>query len=149
MEAACVSILVVFLWLRPYKETDDQGETNYSWINVSDAVLLTNLTLVAIFSSTLDESPKSHAGVKGFVNFLAYVPLMVLVFVLYRSADQYYRKKKRGDETKYQFIVRRLRHGKRFQYGADRLDQTEASATSDINAATAGTTMNRLSAPEY
>lgn len=145
LEAACATILVVFLWLRPYKEAGDPGQINYSWINVSDAVLLTNLTFVAIFSSTVDENPKSHGGVKGIVNALAYVPLIVLGFVLYRAFDQYFRKNNRGEQTKFQFVFNR----RRFQYGPNKA-ATEISTTSNIDdAATTAHTLHRLSGPDY
>jgi hypothetical protein len=101
LEGACVLILTVFVYLRPYKEGRSENETSYDWINLSDAVLLTNLTVIAIFSSVIEESPSASTrkGVGIFINFLAYVPLAVLAAVLYKAFQQYSQnRKKEGKE---------------------------------------------------
>ena len=144
LEAGSVVILITFVWLRPYKE-GAPGQTDYSWINISDAILLTNLVLVAIFSSAIEESPTTHTGMKIVVKILAYVPLVVLAAVLYRALDQYYLNHRREGQTKWEFIFKRRKANNRYR---DRPETVEAS-TSDNIETTAGYALNRRSGPEY
>ncbi|XP_031564322.1 uncharacterized protein LOC116299745 [Actinia tenebrosa] len=90
LEGACVLILTVFVYLRPYKE-GKEGETSYDWINISDAVLLSNLTVIAIFSSVIEESASKSVrkGVGVFINVLAYVPFVFLLYVSYKAIKGY------------------------------------------------------------
>ena len=81
LEASSVIIVVTCLYLRPYK-TGQNG--NYNWLNTLDAVLLTNLCFVVIFSSGIvsDESHSTQDGLVKTVNVLAYVPLVYLVILI-------------------------------------------------------------------
>ena len=81
LEVSCVIIVVTILYLRPYKT----GENNdYNWLNTLDAVLLTNLCFVVIFSSSTvsDASQSIQYGLEKTVNALAYVPLVYLVVLV-------------------------------------------------------------------
>ena len=66
-----------------------QKERSYEWINKSDVVLLTNLSLICVISSPLDTDP-SDQGFKIAVNILAYVPLVVLLALGLRMLRNYY-----------------------------------------------------------
>ena len=92
LEGACILILVIFAYLRPYKEARDvmlnQGESSYEWIYKSDVALLTTLALITVISSKIDCScfttKDGKKGLKVAVCVLAYVPLIVLLVLGYR-----------------------------------------------------------------
>lgn len=74
LEVTSIFIVVICLYLQPYNE-------QYQWFNRLDAVLLTNLCLVANFSSTY--APQSVPdGLEIAVNVLAYVPLVYLIILV-------------------------------------------------------------------
>lgn len=104
LETACVLILLIFAFLRPYKEAADvkEDEESYEWINKSDVALLTTLSLIAIFSSAIDASlsNKTRAGLRVFVYVLAYVPLLVLGVVTYRTVSRWRQKKTLRNELR-------------------------------------------------
>lgn len=90
LEVACVMILFVFSYLRPYKRAKNvkEGEPSYDWVNKSDALLLLNLCVMAVFSSaTENDNIQSHhrESLSVLVHILAYVPLLVLVSYVYRK----------------------------------------------------------------
>lgn len=116
LDTACVVSLGFFLYFRPYKEPNpvaendpqdeqedeqlyrccsscvintDDPENNYSWINTSDAILLTTLCVISVFSSQMPEYAGENAGEKMafqyILNVLAFIPLLVLVFVVIRA----------------------------------------------------------------
>ena len=80
LEVSCVLIVVTCLYLRPYK-SNRNGNADYDWLNTLDAVLLTNLCFVVIFSSSIisDASLSVQRGLEKIVNVLAYVPLAYLL----------------------------------------------------------------------
>ena len=90
LEGACILILVIFAYLRPYKEArdDNEGESSYEWIYKSDVALLTTLALITVISSKIDCScfttKDEKNGLKVAVCVLAYVPLIVLLVLGYR-----------------------------------------------------------------
>ena len=102
LESACVLILLTFAFLRPYKEAADvkEDEESYEWINKSDVTLLATLSLIAIFSSPMDGSllTSTRVGLTVFVKVLAYIPLVVLSMVTYRSVSRWQREKKLQSE---------------------------------------------------
>ena len=81
LEVSCVVIVVICLYLRPYRIGENE---DYSWLNTSDAVLLTNLCFVVIFSSNIVKDTPQYIqdGLKITVNVLAYVPLVYLVILV-------------------------------------------------------------------
>ena len=95
LEGICILILVTFAFLRPYKEAGDvkEGENSYEWINRSDVVLLTTLSLIAVISSPIDSSypttkQQKHA-LQIVVRIVSYVPLAVLLVLAYRVLKSY------------------------------------------------------------
>jgi len=82
-------ILVVFAYLRPYKEASDvrEDEKSYGWINKSDVALLTTLSLIAVVSSPIENQQKH--GLTVVVKILAYVPIVVLLVLAYRVLKNY------------------------------------------------------------
>jgi len=80
LEVLSVAIVVTCLYLRPYKSNETNNE-DYNWLNALDAVLLTNLCFIVIFSSSIvSEAPISvQKGLEKTVNVLAYVPLVYLL----------------------------------------------------------------------
>ena len=95
LEGACILILVIFAYLRPYKEARDvnEGESSYEWIYKSDVALLTTLALITVISSKIDCScfttKDEKKGLKVAVCVLAYVPLIVLLVLGYRVLRTY------------------------------------------------------------
>ena len=95
LEGACILILVIFAYLRPYKEARDvnEGESSYEWIYKSDVALLTTLALITVISSPIDSSSftteDEKKGLKVVVYVLAYVPLIVLLVLGYRVLRRY------------------------------------------------------------
>ena len=81
LEVSCVFIVVVCVYLRPYRTGENE---DYSWLNTLDAILLTNLCLVVIFSSSIvnDTTQSIQDGLTATVNILAYVPLVYLVILV-------------------------------------------------------------------
>jgi predicted outer membrane repeat protein len=76
LEASCIIVLGLFLYLQPYN-------TAYKWLNTLDAVLLTNLCLITVFSSALtsDAVDTTFDGLKTLVNVIAYIPMVYLVIL--------------------------------------------------------------------
>ncbi|EDO48138.1 predicted protein [Nematostella vectensis] len=75
LQASCMIILVVFVYLKPYKEEN-------KWINKLDATLLTNLSLITILSSALTQVNKDQSEIYvTIIKVLAYVPLVYLVYI--------------------------------------------------------------------
>ena len=103
LESSCVLILLTIAYLRPYKEAKDvkEDEESYDWINRSDVVLLATLTLIAVFSSPVesDWGDSTWLGFYIFVDFLAYIPLLVCAMVAVRSVRKYRREAKRDKEN--------------------------------------------------
>lgn len=89
LEASSVIIVVTCVYLRPYK-TDEND--SYNWLNTLDAILLTNLCFVVIFSSSVvsDASDAIQDGLKDTVNVLAYVPLVYLVCLICYNGWKYF-----------------------------------------------------------
>ena len=84
LQTVCIVTLAIFAFLKPYKQ-GRVGEESYSWINKSDAVLLTNLAVIATFSGAIGQSTASvDSTLEIFVDLFAYVPLAVLAVVVYR-----------------------------------------------------------------
>ena len=89
-QSVCILILVVFASLRPYIEARDvrQGERSYGWINVSDVVVLTTLSLISVLSAPIDSSYPASSSEKQclriVVKVLAYGPLLVAIALGYR-----------------------------------------------------------------
>ena len=107
LEASNVVIVVTCLYLQPYKTRPNQRNTNdnmnyepannaayedYSWLNTLDAILLTNLCFVAIFSTGIrsEASPSVQDGLEKTVNGLAYVPLVYLCCLLCYNGWKYF-----------------------------------------------------------
>lgn len=82
LEVSCVTIAVICIYLRPYRTTNENED--YSWLNTLDAVLLTNLCFVVIFSSSIvnDTSQSIQDGLENTVDVLAYVPLVYLIILI-------------------------------------------------------------------
>ncbi|XP_078371417.1 uncharacterized protein LOC144655071 [Oculina patagonica] len=85
LEGCCILILLIFAILRPYKEARDvrEDEKSYEWMYISDVVLLTTLSFIAMISSPIDNNGTTTRGVKnGFkivLNILSWVPIAVLL----------------------------------------------------------------------
>ena len=81
LEVSSVIIVVTCLYIRPYKTGQNE---DYNWLNTLDAVLLTNLCFVVIFSSSIvsDASESIQNGLEKTVDVLAYVPLVYLVYLI-------------------------------------------------------------------
>ena len=95
LEGICILILVVFAFLRPYKEARDvrEDEKSYEWINKSDVVVLTALCLIAVASSPIYSCGTNTSNQKDVlttvVKILAYIPLLVLLALAYRVLRNY------------------------------------------------------------
>ena len=87
LEGFCIFILLIFAILRPYKEARDVrgDEKSYEWMYISDVVLLTTLSFIAVVSSPIDNSSALTDGVKDafkiMLNVLSCVPVAVLLVV--------------------------------------------------------------------
>ena len=77
VEAACVFILTVYVYLHPYKE-------EYNWINKLDAVLLTNVSLIAMINADIDIRDPSidRKATVVVLKVLSYTPLGYLLVLL-------------------------------------------------------------------
>ena len=95
LEVTCIMILFIFAYVRPYKRSEQEKDSEtspYVSKNKSDAVLLLNLSLMAVFSSATqnDNIRESHkAALTVFIQILAYVPVVVLAWSLYRKTRAY------------------------------------------------------------
>ena len=89
LEVSSVVIVVTCLYLRPYQTRQNE---DYNWLNTLDAVLLTNLCFVVIFSSSIvsDVSQSVQDGLVKTVNVLAYVPLVYLVILICYNGWRYF-----------------------------------------------------------
>ena len=90
IEVACVVILSIFTFLKPYKGSKDmeEGRSSFSWVNKSDALLLLNLAVMAVFSSATtnyDIRKGSRMFLIVLIHILAYVPFVALALPLYRK----------------------------------------------------------------
>lgn len=96
LEVSCVLIVVICLYLRPYRTSPNE---DYNWLNTLDAVLLTNLCFVVIFSSSIvsDASQFIQDGLEKTVNALAYVPLVYLFFLVCYNGWNYFCPKNLND----------------------------------------------------
>ena len=85
LEVSCVLITAICLYIQPYNE-------RYSWLNTLDAVLLTNLSFITIFSSgrNSEASDRVQNGLWYTVNVLAYIPLLYSVALLCYSGWNYF-----------------------------------------------------------
>ncbi|XP_078369549.1 uncharacterized protein LOC144653435 [Oculina patagonica] len=87
LEGCCILILLIFAILRPYKEARDvnEGEKSYEWMYISDVVLLTTLTFIAVISSPIENNGTTiHGTNHGFqtvLNILSCIPAVVLLGV--------------------------------------------------------------------
>ena len=95
LEISSVLILLFFVYIKPYQQSSpSRGRVTkvkcFDWINKSDTVLLANLCLVAVLSTSYDDSASKDTrdGVTVIVNALAYVPLFVLLAVIGRVMRQ-------------------------------------------------------------
>ena len=77
LEVSSVLITVIFLYIQPYN-------VQFRCLNTLDAVLLTNLCFIVIFSSSIiSDAPLAvQSGLKVTVNVLAYVPLVYLAVLI-------------------------------------------------------------------
>ena len=95
LEGCCILILLIFAVLRPYKEARDvkEDEKSYGWMYISDVVLLTTLSFIAVVSSPIDNSCATTDGVKKgfkiFLNVLSCVPVAVLLVIACCVARKY------------------------------------------------------------
>ena len=89
LEVSSVVIVVTCLYLRPYQTRQNE---DYNWLNTLDAVLLTNLCFVVIFSSSIvsDVSQSVQDGLVKTVNVLAYVPLVYLIILICYNGWRYF-----------------------------------------------------------
>ena len=89
LEVSSVIIVVTCLYLCPYQTRQNE---DYNWLNTLDAVLLTNLCFVVIFSSSIvsDVSQSVQDGLVKTVNVLAYVPLVYLVILICYKGWRYF-----------------------------------------------------------
>ena len=94
LEASCILILSICLYLQPYN-------TTYKWLNTLDAVLLTNLCLITTFSSALtsDADNLTIDVLKTVVNILAYIPLIYVVNLVIFYGWRYLRDAHQGYRT--------------------------------------------------
>jgi len=107
LEASSVVIVVTCLYLQPYKTIPNQRMTNddmnnepanntanenYNWLNTLDAILLTNLCFITIFSTgiTSEASQTVQDRLEKTVNVLAYVPLVYLWCLLCYNGWKYF-----------------------------------------------------------
>lgn len=90
-EVSCITILFIFAYVRPYKRSEQETEneaSHYFWENKTDAVLLLNLSLMAVFSSaTENDYIQEHhkAALMVLIQIMAYGPLIVLAWFFYRK----------------------------------------------------------------
>ncbi|XP_078369552.1 uncharacterized protein LOC144653438 [Oculina patagonica] len=95
LEGCCILILLIFAILRPYKEARDvkEDEKSYEWMYISDVVLLTTLSFIAVISSPIDNSCATTGGIKrGFkivLNILSCVPIAVLLVLACSFGKRY------------------------------------------------------------
>jgi hypothetical protein len=86
LEDSCMIILAVFVYLKPYKD-------EYNWLNLLDAVLLSNLGIMAIFSTALQNAQSFGESYNDefeiLIRILAYVPLCYLACLLVYQAFKY------------------------------------------------------------
>lgn len=86
LEDSCMIILAVFVYLKPYKQ-------EYNWLNLLDAVLLSNLGIMAIFSTALQNAQSFGLSyietLESLIRVLSYVPLCYLVCLLTFKAYKY------------------------------------------------------------
>ena len=91
LEVTCITILFIFAYVRPYKRSGQENEgeiSDYVSENKSDAVLLLNLSLMAVFSSaTENDNIQEHHKVAFtvLIQIMAYGPLVVKAWFLYRK----------------------------------------------------------------
>lgn len=90
LEVACLMILLIFSYLRPYKRARNvkEGQPSYDWVNKSDAFLLLNLSVIAVLSTATENDniqARSKEAFSVLVQVLAYAPLVVLVLYVCRK----------------------------------------------------------------
>ena len=90
LEVACLVILFIFSYVRPYKRARNvkEGEPSYDWVNKTDALLLLNLSVMAVLSTATENDkiqPSSKEAFSVLVQLLAYGPLLVLVSYVCRK----------------------------------------------------------------
>ena len=97
LEVSSVVIVVTCLYLQPYKTRPSEPANNivtedYSWLNTLDAILLTNLCFITIFSTGIrsEATPSVQDGLEKTVNCLAYVPLVYLWCLLCYNGWKYF-----------------------------------------------------------
>ena len=105
LQGICILVLVMFAFLRPYKEARDVNgaEKSYEWINKSDVVVLTTVSLIAVVSSPIDSYCETTVGEKKglqiVVRILAYVPLLVVLTLAIRILRIYCSSETVEDDT--------------------------------------------------
>ena len=91
LEVACITILFIFSYVRPYKRSEQGKESEasrYVLANRSDALLLWNLSLMAAFSSATenDDIQEHHkAAFRVLIQIMAYGPFAVKAWFLYKT----------------------------------------------------------------
>ena len=84
LEVSNVLIVVICVYIQPYNE-------RYTWLNRLDAVLLTNICCITIFSSPQNKASaqvENHLG--AIVHILAYVPLVYFIVLLMYSGWNFF-----------------------------------------------------------
>ncbi|XP_020629674.1 uncharacterized protein LOC110066771 [Orbicella faveolata] len=102
LEISSVVIVVTCLYLQPYKTRPNNdmnyepanniANEDYNWLNTLDAILLTNLCFIVIFSTGIrsEVSPSVQDKLEKTVNGLAYVPLVYLWCLLCYNGWKYF-----------------------------------------------------------
>jgi len=107
LEVSSVVIVVICLYLQPYKtrprlretnndmnhETDNRTDNeDYKWLNTLDAILLTNMCFIVSFSTGIrsEASSSMQDGLEYTVNCLAYVPLVYLWCLICYTGWKYF-----------------------------------------------------------
>ena len=90
----CILNLLIFAFLRPYREACDEEETgnSYSCMNILDVSLLTALCFISVFSIPFDNSDAAAQEDKWFfttaLNILSFTPVLMLTVTVALCAQR-------------------------------------------------------------
>lgn len=94
LEISCVVVASVCLLVKPYN-------SKYNWLNISDAILLFTLCVIAILSTAVNHDVEYGDKLRITVHALTYVPLIYLLYLIYlcwRACRSYYQESLHGHQ---------------------------------------------------